>query len=161
MKMAKTFYTLHHFTLNRTFCHSPLIVRQTGTKYTLPWPAIRRAAVRRCLCAFARSGYVAVDERNFSLRPMILLPGHACLSRTPLAVSALTFRRATHAPYGQDHHAVPEVRAGAGNPLPHALCDHVSRTVGRSPINRVSAKDVSGGFRRNECRGARCKGNCV
>jgi len=50
---------------------------------------ISRAAVRRCLYALARLGYVVSDDdRNFTLRAKILALGHAYLSSVPLATSA-------------------------------------------------------------------------
>ncbi|HZP91383.1 MAG TPA: IclR family transcriptional regulator C-terminal domain-containing protein [Burkholderiales bacterium] len=52
---------------------------------------IPRAAVRRCLYTLFRLGYVAADERYFSLQPKVLALGHAYLSSTPLAVSAQPF----------------------------------------------------------------------
>jgi IclR family pca regulon transcriptional regulator len=52
---------------------------------------IPRAAVRRCLYTLGQLGYVAANERHFSLAPKILALGHAYLSSTPLVASALPF----------------------------------------------------------------------
>jgi IclR family pca regulon transcriptional regulator len=49
---------------------------------------ISRAAVRRCLYTLSVLGYVAEDNRRFSLRPQVLTLGHSYLSSTPLAVVA-------------------------------------------------------------------------
>jgi len=47
-----------------------------------------RAAARRCLYTLQKLGYVAEDDRRFSLRPQVLALGHGYLSSTPLAVVA-------------------------------------------------------------------------
>ena len=47
-----------------------------------------RAAARRCLYTLQKLGYVAEDDRRFSLRPQVLALGHGYLSSTPLAVIA-------------------------------------------------------------------------
>ena len=47
-----------------------------------------RAAARRCLYTLNKLGYVAEDERRFSLRPQVLALGHGYLASTPLAVIA-------------------------------------------------------------------------
>jgi IclR family pca regulon transcriptional regulator len=52
---------------------------------------IPRAAVRRCLYTLGKLGYVAANERHFSLRPKILTLGHAYLTSTPLASAAQPF----------------------------------------------------------------------
>jgi len=49
---------------------------------------LSRAAVRRCLYTLQVLGYVAEDDRRFSLKPLVLTLGQAFLSSTPLATVA-------------------------------------------------------------------------
>ena len=49
---------------------------------------LSRAAVRRCLYTLHKLGYVAEDDRRFSLKPLVLMLGQSFLSSTPLAVVA-------------------------------------------------------------------------
>jgi len=49
---------------------------------------LSRAAVRRCLYTLHKLGYVAEDDKRFSLKPLVLTLGQSFLSSTPLAVVA-------------------------------------------------------------------------
>ena len=49
---------------------------------------LSRAAVRRCLYTLHKLGYVAEDDKRFSLKPLVLTLGQAFLSSTPLAAVA-------------------------------------------------------------------------
>ena len=49
---------------------------------------LSRAAVRRCLYTLHMLGYVAEDDKRFSLKPLVLTLGQSFLSSTPLAVVA-------------------------------------------------------------------------
>ena len=49
---------------------------------------IPRAAVRRCLYTLGKLGFVSADDGRFSLRPRVLMLGHAYLASTPLAHAA-------------------------------------------------------------------------
>lgn len=60
-----------------------LTIAQVSQSTGLP-----RASVRRCLHTLGKLGYVAEDNKRFSLRPQVLTLGHAYLSSTPLAVVA-------------------------------------------------------------------------
>jgi IclR family pca regulon transcriptional regulator len=62
----------HHLTISQ-------VAQTTG---------LSRAAVRRCLYTLHKLGYVAEDDRRFSLKPLVLTLGQAFLSSTPLAVLA-------------------------------------------------------------------------
>ncbi len=75
-------------TVIRAFAQQPhnQTIAQLSHKTGIP-----RAAVRRCLYTLNQLGYVAANERHFSLAPKILSLGHAYLSSTPMVVSALPF----------------------------------------------------------------------
>lgn len=75
-------------TVIRAFAQQPhnQTIAQLSHKTGIP-----RAAVRRCLYTLNQLGYVAANERHFSLAPKILALGHAYLSSTPMVVSALPF----------------------------------------------------------------------
>ena len=75
-------------TVIRAFAQQPhnQTIAQLSHKTGIP-----RAAVRRCLYTLNQLGYVAANERHFSLAPKILALGHSYLSSTPLVVSALPF----------------------------------------------------------------------
>lgn len=75
-------------TVIRAFAQQPRnqTIAQLAHKTGIP-----RAAVRRCLYTLNQLGYVAANERHFSLSPKILSLGHAYLSSTPMVVSALPF----------------------------------------------------------------------
>src|SRR5450759_6041021 len=75
MKMNRRFTYYINSTYNCALRYLSRIVRQIDPKYTLSGTVIRRAAVRRGLCALPRLGYAAVAERTFSLHPMLLLTG--------------------------------------------------------------------------------------
>jgi IclR family pca regulon transcriptional regulator len=49
---------------------------------------LSRAAVRRCLYTLRKLGYVAEDDKRFSLKPLVLTLSQSFLSSTPLAVVA-------------------------------------------------------------------------
>jgi len=49
---------------------------------------LSRAAVRRCLYTLHKLGYVAEDDKRFSLKPLVLTLSQSFLSSTPLAVVA-------------------------------------------------------------------------
>lgn len=52
---------------------------------------LSRAAARRCLYTLTKLGYMAEEDRRYSLRPQVLTLGYAYLSSTPLAVAAQPF----------------------------------------------------------------------
>ena len=63
----------HHLTISQ-------VAQTTG---------LSRAAVRRCLYTLHKLGYVAEEDKRYSLKPLVLTLGQAFLSSTPLAVVAV------------------------------------------------------------------------
>ena len=75
----------HHLTISQ-------VAQSTG---------LSRAAARRCLYTLHKLGYVAEDDRRFSLKPLVLTLGQAFLSSTPLAVVAQPYLDQVSAALGE------------------------------------------------------------